>query len=147
MKKIFSDYNCATFAEVLALLVDHKVPMHESLKLAAETTGDKKIIHSIIGMTNEIELGKPMHIMNEKHQISPYLWYLITHGYRESTFSDSLNNAAEMFRTRAIDRSEDLQKAFPIFTTILIGGTVVLMYGLCLFIPLIDLYKKAALLG
>ncbi len=107
MKKIFSDYNCATFAEVLALLVDHKVPMHESLKLAAETTGDKKIIHSTIGLTNEIELGKPMHIINEKHQLSPYLWYLITQGHRESTFSDSLNNAAEMFRTRASDRSED----------------------------------------
>ncbi len=147
MKGIIKDYSYSTFTEVLSMLIAHKTPMAESLKLAAESTGNQNIIQSVSDLTAELELGKSLDDIPNDKRLPEYLWFLITQGYRESTFSDSLKRAANMYRTRALDRSESIQFKFPIYTTVLIGGTTVLIYALCLFIPLIDLYKKVSLIG
>lgn len=147
MKKILNDYSYSTFTDILSILVRHKTPLAEAIRLSADATGNRQIQQSAINLSAELEMGKALKNSSAKSYLPQHIWYLITQGYEETSFADSLKRASEMYRNRAITRADRLRNTFPTIATVAVGGTAVLLYALCLFLPLIDLYSKVSLIG
>ncbi len=58
MRSVLANYETANFAELLALLLEHQVPYPAALKLAAESTGDRRLIGRVGQMAAAVERGE-----------------------------------------------------------------------------------------
>ena len=58
MRSILASYESANFAELLALLLEHQVPIPEALVLAASSTGNPRMIRGARGLAEAISRGE-----------------------------------------------------------------------------------------
>ena len=78
VSRVVADQRCASLAELLALLVEHEVPLHEGLRLAAGASGDRKLTSAAEQMAHAAEQGQSL--TQDSHaakQFPPFLrWAL-----------------------------------------------------------------------
>jgi type II secretory pathway component PulF len=145
----------ASLAEMLALLVEHQMPMPDALALAADATGDKQLIASARQLAAEISAGgqsanQPIVAVDKRSghkrlpagSIPPLLHWLIVAGASQPNLAAVLRQNANMYRRRAIARADWLRWRLPVILTVAIGGTATLIYALLLFVPWISVLKE-----
>jgi len=136
----------ATFAEVLALLVDNRVPLHEAIVLAAEASGGRKTVAMAKQIAVALAAGETLAIADtlakgssgagrRGWEFPPLLTWLLATGGRHDALLPALKHAAETYRRRARYQAELARVFLPVIMTVAIGGTAVLMYTLALFVP------------
>jgi len=144
--------NAATFSEVLALLVESRVPLDEALVLAAEASGSRSTLAAAKRMAAAIARGEtgdvPTHIDKTSGKramgdsgFPPLLTWLMAAGRRHGALAPALKHAAETYRGRANHQAELARVFLPIVFTVGIAGTVTLLYALALFVPYTSLLK------
>jgi type II secretory pathway component PulF len=126
----------ATFAEVLALLVENRVPLDEGIVLAAEASGDRRMLEAARGMAAALGRGQKLDFRGpDGKRFPPLLSWLMITAQRDGALLSALQHAAETYHRRA-QHQADLARVFlPVVLTIAIGGSVTLLYVLTLFIP------------
>jgi general secretion pathway protein F len=152
LRRLTRDAQAAGFAETLALLVEHETPLPEALVLAAETTGDRRLITAARQLATEIAAGRQQPAATSESakandqeygtspaQLPPMLHWLIRSGVEQKDFAAVLRQSAETYRRRAIARADWLRWRLPVVLTVGVGGTATLLYALCLFIPWISI--------
>ncbi len=132
----------ANFAEMLSILVRHSVPLHEAIILAADTTGDSRLVMAGHSIAENLQRGQPL---NEAVQNQPTLpsfmrWMMSTSSTPES-LAASLKQLSEVYRRRALHQCDTLKRMLPIALVVIVGGGVTLAYGLTVFFPLTELLK------
>jgi general secretion pathway protein F len=131
----------ATFADMLALLLENGAPMGRSVVLAADACGDRRLQQGSRQLAGELERGIKLsssQLESNAAAISgfpPLLHWLLTSGGNQQALADSLRNTAEAYRRRAIRLDDWLRLYLPIGLTIGIGGTAVVVYALCTLGP------------
>ena len=127
----------ATFAEVLALLIKQRVPMHDSIVLAAEASGDRAIAKASREIADRLRRGEVFKRGEDLPTgFSPLLgWLLLTSG-RQPELSEALSRSATVYRRRAERAGTWTAIYLPIFLTVFIGGTATLICGLATFLPI-----------
>ena len=130
----------ATFAEVLALLVKQGVPMHDSLVLAAEASGDRAITNASRQIADRLRRGE---VLKRREDLptgfSPLLGWLLVTSDRQPELSEALSRSATVYRHRAERAGAWTAVYLPIFLTVFVGGTATLIYGLATFMPFVRL--------
>ncbi|MGH7202662.1 MAG: type II secretion system F family protein, partial [Planctomycetaceae bacterium] len=145
MRPIERNYRLANFADLLAMLVEHDVPLDEGLTLAAEATGDEAMQHAAHDLARQTRQGESRAFAPAAEDGLPsFLRWLIARGKRQDSLAKSLRLAADMYRRRAVSRTEWLKVGFPLVAGLGIGGTAVLAYALALFLPLVEFLKDLA---
>jgi general secretion pathway protein F len=142
MRSTLADYETSNFAGLLGLLLEHKVPYPSALVLAAEATGEKKLIRGAAQMAAAIELGAPPTGALEgvdPESFQPMLRWTLATGQDQGSLAGSLQSLSEMYKKRATYRAEKMYVFLPLILMIGIGGAATLLYGLALFIPLVNL--------
>jgi general secretion pathway protein F len=140
-QKLLAESRAAGFADLLALLVEHQTPLTEAVVLAAEATGDPRLTSAAKQLAAEIGAGiaagveDPSTTERGLAEIPPLLRWLIATGGNQASFAAALRDAADTYRRRAIRRADWLRLYLPMLLTIGIGGTVVALYALSLFVP------------
>ena len=146
--RMLRDARVASFSEILALLVDHDVPLGQAVTLAADASGDPRMAASAHKIAAEIErgvhLGKSLTDSQQVGDLPPFFLWLIGTGHRKELLVPLLEQSAEMYRRRALRRSDWIRFYLPLLMTLVIGGVTVLLYALALFVPLTDLLQDAA---
>lgn len=132
----------ATFAEVLALLVENRVPLDEALVLAAETSGDPQMVPAARQLAAALSQGETLDPSTFGRRTFPplLLWLMSTAG-RHTALLPGLKHAAETYHRRAQHQSELARVFLPVVLTIVLGGTVALLYVLTLFVPYSSLLR------
>ena len=139
---IIADQRCATLAELLALLVEHEVPLHEGLRLAARASDDLSLASAAEHMANAAEQGKPL--TQDSHaakQFPPFLRWGLTSSTEAGNLAGTLRLAAHTYRRRAERRTQWLRTVTPTVTCIVLAGGVTLLYCLSVFGPLVRLIR------
>jgi len=131
----------ATFAEILGLLVENRVPLDEALVLAAEASGSRQTLLAARQMASAVARGEPGAIMPEKTNLPPLLTWLMAAGHRHGALVPALKHAAETYRRRADHHAELARVFLPVVFTIAVGGTATLLYTLMLFVPYASLLR------
>ncbi len=135
-------FQCANFADLLALLVEHGVPLAEGLRLSADATGDAALRDRARQLAASIERGNVASASGAyRYGFPPFLFWALTHGQQAGGLARLLRHAGTIYRRRAANLANWFKVIFPIITALVIGGGVTALYALTLFGPLIRFWS------
>lgn len=142
VRSIARNHQAANFADLLALMVQHEVPFHEGVKLAAEAATDSKFVASAQAIADANSRGESLgQIAKKSSAVPPFLRWLMAAHQEGTALIDGLRLASGMYRTRANDQAAWLRLVFPVVTAIVVGGGATLLYAMTLFMPLTELLR------
>ena len=142
--RLLGSLRSATVAEVLAMLVEHDVPLGEGVTLAAQTVGDRQTKRAAAEISAAFERGQPIPPASGGGAFSPFLNWLMAAAPARGTLLSALRHAAEMYRRQAARQADVAHLFLPVALTLVIGGTVTILYALMLFLPWISLMHDLA---
>lgn len=125
----------ATFAELLALMVEHSVPLPRAVRLAGEAAGDRWLNSASANLAAALERGEAVDARNLGVQFPPLLRWLIITGQSRGALLPALRHAAESYHRRAQSQAIAAQTLLPILLLLGIGGTATLTYAVLVFAP------------
>ena len=135
----------AGFAELLALLIEHGVPLPEAIPLAAEATGDPALAASAASVAEAARRGESPRPSARADGLPPMLrWLMGAAGTRQGLLAPALRHAAETYRRRAADRADLIRVALPSLLLLAIGAGATLALTLTLIVPLSLLFRDLA---
>ncbi|HVA45205.1 MAG TPA: type II secretion system F family protein [Pirellulales bacterium] len=141
-RRLVRSCRLATFADVLALLVDQGVPLGEGLRLSAAASGDRALKAEADRLAAAIERGAgPAEYLERAAHFPPLAAWFLSAGQEARLLGFSLRQAALSYHEHARQRAETVQTFLPVYLTLAIGGTTALVYALLLFVPWINLLK------
>uniref|UniRef100_A0A7C2NT03 Type II secretion system protein GspF domain-containing protein n=1 Tax=Schlesneria paludicola TaxID=360056 RepID=A0A7C2NT03_9PLAN len=141
--RLFADLDRSHVCRVLGLLLEHQIPLPEALRLTARTTESPPLGHSLDQMAAGLEQGRSL--LAEVHvarQLPTLLSQLLRAGAADADLPAALNQAAEIYRRRALRRVDWLRATLTPALTVFLGGTVTLVYALCFVMPLVWFYRE-----
>jgi general secretion pathway protein F len=133
----------AVFAELLALLVEHRVPMDQAVELAAEASGDDTLITAARQWADNIRQGRTSPA-DGVPGLPPLLRWLIAGGQQSEVLLPTLRQAADDYRRRVQDTAERGRVLLPVFVTCFVSGLIVAGYSLLLLGPYLYLLQGLA---
>jgi type II secretory pathway component PulF len=135
----------ATFTDVLALLIDQRVPLPEGVRLAAAASGDRVMELEAQRLAAALEQGaSPTECLHRAQRFPPLIAWFLSAAQEERLLALALRHAATSYHQRARQRAEVVQTLLPTFLTLFVGGTTVLVYALLVFAPWANLLKTIA---
>jgi type II secretory pathway component PulF len=133
----------ATFIDVLTLLVESDVPLDQGMVLAAETTGDRRLLRSAGQLAVRLRQGESLDAGSVGAvAFPPLLGWLIAVGRPRGTLLPALRHASRAYHRRARHAADAARMLLPVLLTFAIGGTAVLLYALLLFLPYVSMLKS-----
>ncbi len=133
---ILSGAVAAQFADWLALLIEHGVPLPEALELAGDATGDPRLSAEARSLADGARRGEPLErTVREAGGLPPLLAWLIVAGHAQGSLAVSLRHAAGTYRRRALRRASAMKIVLPSILLVVLGASVTLLYVVTLFGP------------
>ncbi len=143
MGRIIANYHLANFAEVLAMLVDHEVPLHDAMTLAADSTGDLKLVRGVHSISSDLQSGKSLADSFPSTTAFPsFMRWMMSNGEKQGTLATVLRQVTDIYRRRAVHQSEWFKLVLPIVLVVVIGGGATFVYAMTLFFPLSQLLRS-----
>ena len=134
------DGRMATFAEVLGLLEEHDVPLHEAIVLAADSSGDRPLSDAARSVAQRLKNGETLTRREDiPNAFPPLLGWSVLCGMERPRLQRSLAASAEMYRQRALAAARWAALYMPLVLIVVVGGSAVLAQALVSFLPLISL--------
>jgi general secretion pathway protein F len=133
----------AAFADLLALMLQHEVPLDRALRLAGEASGDAQLRVSARQLADASRRGA-VDSAGTPAGFPPLIGWLLASGNAQPALAASLRHTAEAYRRRAERLDDWLRLYLPIGLTLAIGGTVVVFYALSVFVPWYGLLDQFA---
>lgn len=145
LRPISANYDRATFAHMLSLLVKHETPLHEAIVLAGYSTGNPQIVETAVSASEKLQAGHPLNLaLDNATGLPPFLRWMMISGEQNSALPATLSQASEVYERRADQRIEWARVTLPMILTAGIGGVSAALYGLALFAPVLEMYKRLA---
>jgi general secretion pathway protein F/type IV pilus assembly protein PilC len=132
--RIHQSNEAARFAELLHLLVERGLPLDETLRLAAEATGDRRLRAAALRMASEVHSGQVAHHFTGAG-FPTLIRLALQHAGDRSLLLASLRQAAAMYQERTVRAAEWYTEYLPILLTIVIGGTFTIGFTLFVLWP------------
>jgi general secretion pathway protein F len=132
----------AEFCHWLALLLEHRLPMPEALRLAGEGVQDSSVQSATRHMAEDVEDGKTLaDAMSGRRPFPPRLPRLLLWGESRGSLPEVLHMAGDMFAARASAHSSFAAAALSVacFVLILLGVNLII---LGLMLPMISLISR-----
>ncbi|MGA2798427.1 MAG: type II secretion system F family protein [Thermoguttaceae bacterium] len=132
----------ARFSRLMAMLLQQRIPLPESLRLTAKGVQDAYLARACRRVAAEIEQGRSLsESMGARRQFSCDMLPMIEVGEKASTLGGAFQSAAEMFEGRANAQGRSLEVfLLPATFLVIICFCGVIVLGL--FMPLISLITR-----
>jgi type II secretory pathway component PulF len=128
----------ATFAESLAVLLESQTPLGEALALAAGAAGDPRLTQAARELS--VDVSAPTAVgLHDGRALPPFLRWAILNSEPTVERPRALRMAASIYHDAAEHSAGRLRVLAPALACVLLGGGAVLLYGLAVFVPVIDL--------
>lgn len=127
----------ATFADVLAMMVEQQVPLDEAVVLAAEASGDRSLMKAGGILAERIRGGQ--HTTPLPKSFPPLLGWLLASRTQGGQLAKSLRQTAASYRRRALNMGNWLTVYLPIILSAGVGGTIAFAYAMLVMAPFYNL--------
>jgi type II secretory pathway component PulF len=134
------DESAANFAQLMATLLDAGVSQAEALRIAADVWRDRSVTLAEAAVHEPVS-QRPRQGTWQERMPAFLRWALADSRPAAST---SLATAAQVYRASAQRRRDRVRAILPIVICVVIGGGVTLLYGLALFLPVVDMLRGIA---
>jgi type II secretory pathway component PulF len=143
--RILFQERCARFAASLAALLDKQVPLADALSICGDTSGDAGLSAGAKAFADADKMGQiPGDDSAVAKQFPPFMRWAIWHADATTGRARALHIAAKLYRESSARRLDRLRAIAPLTALVLLGGTVTLLYGLTLFVPVVELLRALA---
>lgn len=130
----------ATFAELLAMLVEQQIPLDEALTLAAKAGGGEPLQQASAAIVQALRRGERS--IPSPRGIPPLLAWLLLTSDNQNDLARALRHSAASYRRRAVRMSLVLGTYLPIFLSAFAGGLVALYYVVLTMAPFYYLLRE-----
>lgn len=136
------NFQVAMFADLLAMQLEHAVSLPAAIVLSAEATGSHRLIESARELSGVVSSGERISAQSKSgNAFPPFLRWLMVSGEQQGQLAQSLKLAADMYRRRATNSLIWFKTVAPALVLLFLGGGIVLLYALGLFVPFIQLLR------
>lgn len=122
------------FAETLALLLQQDVPLDEAVVLAGDASADRGLRESCRHLAERLRRGESASDWDSSGA-RPLVAWLLASVHDRGLLIASLRRAADAYRRHANWALRWLSVYLPLWLTVAVGGTAVLLYALSVFGP------------
>ncbi len=137
---LFRSARLAAFIDLLAILVEQKVPLHDAILLAGQASSDPLLAEGTIRVEQRLQQGMPLgEALREEHLVPDLVVWMIGFGEKQNTLGPSLRHVADMYRRHAEIRAGLIRTLLPPLLILLVSGTLGVLFVLGLFTPLLEL--------
>ncbi len=134
--RVVQNARAASLAEILAVLVESDVPLHEAVVLAAECTGDRRLRAASIKLSESLKQGGMSNVdWKTLEPFPPLLAWLVSCGSSQQAFVATARHLAGTCRRQIARDSQWLRDYLPMWLTVAVGSLVVAGYALTIFLP------------
>jgi general secretion pathway protein F len=145
MGSMMARFEAASFADLLSLLVEHRVPYPEALVLAGDASGDPALARSCRELSAALANGQsPSAALAGPSAFPPLLRWLIVTGPQQVDLAVALRQMAERYRAEARHQGEKIRVLLPTILLFGVGAGATLLYALAVFLPLSTLWEGLA---
>jgi type II secretory pathway component PulF len=143
--RVSQQQQMANFAEICATLLDQGVAPSEAVHVAAGACGDAGLADAARGLETvwragaKVEPGDPL-----GNGFPPLVRWALLQGDSEPERANALRAAASTYRRMAVARTDRAQRWLPVLLVVLVGGGVVLLYGVMLLLPVREMLEALA---
>lgn len=125
----------ATFAEQLASLIEHNVEFPDAIRIASGITGDVCFVETTARTRNAADTQAAGVSGTEVKGQSPssFLQWVLSGAVPREDLPNMLRFAAALYRQKAQEQAKYWHFAVPVLVGALLGGAIVLLYGLSVF--------------
>jgi general secretion pathway protein F len=145
VSQIVFQQRAARFAGSLAELLDSQVPLREALVIAGDSSGAANLMEGAKLLAAAVQDGP---LPDDDGPIAlrfpPFLRWALWHSDTSTGRVRALQIAARMYSEASQRRGERLQTFAPMVALVLLAGTVTLLYGLALFVPVVEMLVELA---
>jgi general secretion pathway protein F len=133
----------AAFTDLLAILLEHAVPLPEAFRLAGQASSDPLMAEAAREVEADLKGGMPLgESLRTRRLVPPLVAWMTAMGERRGRLADSLHHAAEVYRRQAEMRAILLRSVLPPFMIIGTAAILVGFFVLALFLPLVKLISE-----
>jgi type II secretory pathway component PulF len=136
---VLREGRAATFAELLALMNEQRVPLHDAVVLAADASGDRGLREAARTVSDRLRRGETGSQGRLPAPFPPLIGWSLFAGVESKALTETLRNSARLYRERAARTARWAILYLPIVLTVVIGGTAVLVQTLAVFLPMSQL--------
>jgi len=137
---VLMNFHRGNFTELLAMLLEHEVPLAEAVPLAIDASGDPQLSAHRFEIGAKLEAGATLgDALQSARSTTPFIRWMIQAAESQGALQPALVHASTILRRRADYQAEWFQMAFPVLMLAVVGGGAVLVYSLSLFLPVVDL--------
>ncbi len=143
----FPGRNClwlATVADLLAILLEHGTPLPKALTLVAATCDLRSLAVQLNTAAERLRQSSDFETRQTVSVLPPLFNVLFTSAADSAQLTAGLREIAGFYQRQASHRLERFQRLSPLLALWLVGGSVLLCYGLALFALLAELYQSMA---
>jgi type II secretory pathway component PulF len=132
----------AAFTDLLAILVDHALPLPEAFRLAGEATSDPVMAQNACCIQEELSLGKPLgEALRGRGLVPEWVSWMAGLGEQRGSLGSTLHQVAEMYRRQVEMRAALLRSVLPPFFIIGIAGLFVALFVFTGILPMLKLLE------
>ncbi len=144
--RAIADECSAYLAESIATFDENDIPLDEAIALASGAArpvavSDPSRRVTSAAVRSRLTSGQP----KKPDQFPPFLRWALFDSEPAIARHEALRMAAALYRQTSHDAMRRARIIAPIILVIAIGGTVTLLYGLALFVPVVQMLKAVAL--
>lgn len=136
---------CATFAESVSKLIQAGTPLDRAVQIGAGLWG---IDPADVPVDRNADAAEPNQPTAEQRAaplpLPPFLRWALWNSEPTIDRPHALQMAATLYRESARRRISRLRTVAPMLALVVIGGGITLLYGLTLFVPIVQLLKGLA---
>ena len=143
LSSILANFRRANFCDLLAMLLEHQVPLPDASVLAADAAGDSGLQRVAARIAEGVRSGHSLaDCLVVGRELPPFLSWMLISGERQGNLVATLRQVAEVLRQRAASQSDWLRVVLPAALVVFIGGGAVLGYAVTVFGPMSQLLGR-----
>ncbi|MBI3406986.1 MAG: type II secretion system F family protein [Planctomycetes bacterium] len=132
----------AAFTDLLGILVDHKVPLPEALRLAGEASSDPVMAAAAPKIVEALSQGKPLgEALRLRRGVPALLAWMAGLGEKRGQLGAALHQVSAMYRRQVELRSAYLRTVLPPILVILTAGIILVLFVVTMLLPMSSLME------
>ncbi len=132
----------ASFADLLAVLVEYEMPLPEAFKLAGEASSEPVMAYRAHEIHDRLAQGMPIgEALSGRGLLPQWVAWMARAGTDRGTLATTLRQIATMYRRQVESRSALLRTVLPSIIIISTAGVLTIVFALSIMLPMIKLIE------
>jgi type II secretory pathway component PulF len=132
----------AAFTDLLAILIDHELPLPEAFRLAGQASSDPIMAGAAQQVYQDLSQGMPLgEVLRGRGLVPEWVSWMTGLGERRGSLGKALHQVAEMYRRQVDVRAALLRSVLPPFLIVCTAGLFVVLFVMAIMLPMVRLLE------